>query len=297
MMHRRSCLSMMLGTLLPTPALAAETASWADVNADLEPIRTRFGLPALAAAVTRGGSIAAAGATGVRVKGGDIKVTINDRFHLGSDGKAMTATLAGMMVEEKKLDWTTTIDDVLGPFVPGINSDVAALRLENLLSHSSGLPSDNEELLALYFTADVLRYNLVDLRLLTFSRYKHHPPVSPVGAAFHYSNFGYMIAGMMVERAAKTSWEQLVTDRIFTPLGLKTAGLGPQATMGRIDAPVGHDVEGDVTTPMLWGPAADGPPMLAPAGIAHVRSAGGSVVTGESLRLPPCMSAPAWAPT
>jgi CubicO group peptidase (beta-lactamase class C family) len=270
MMHRRSCLSMMLGTLLPAPALAAEAAPETDVNADLDAIRTQFGLPALAAAVTRGGSIVAAGATGVRVRGGDIKVTIDDRFHLGSDGKAMTATLAGMMVEEKKLDWTSTIGGVLGDTVPGINSEVAVLRLENLLSHSSGLPSDNEEMLNIYFTADVLKYNLVDLRLLTFVKLKDRPPISPVGAAFHYSNFAYMIAGMMVEKAAKSSWEQLITDRIFTPLGLKTAGLGPQATMGRLDAAIGHDIEGETITPMPWGPAADGPPMLAPAGIAHM---------------------------
>jgi len=264
---------MMLGTLLPAPALAAETAR-ADLSADLAPICAQFNLPALGAAVTRGADTVAAGVTGVRVWKGDLKVGINDRFHLGSDGKAMTATLAGMMVEEKKLDWTTTIGDVLGPFVPGINAEVAALRLENLLSHSSGLPSDNEDLLKLYFTADVLKYNLVDLRLLTFSQYKDHPPISAPGTKFHYSNFGYMIAGMMVEKAAKTSWEQLITDRIFTPLGLTTAGLGPQATMGRIDAPVGHDIVNESLNesfmPMLWGPAADGPPMLAPAGIAHM---------------------------
>ncbi|MGH6919090.1 MAG: serine hydrolase, partial [Geminicoccaceae bacterium] len=55
------------------------------------------------------------------------------------------------------------------------------------------------------------------------------------------------------------------------PLGLETAGLGPQATPGKLDAPVGHrvDDEGKVT-PMLWGAAADVPPMLGPAGNVHM---------------------------
>jgi hypothetical protein len=52
---------------------------------------------------------------------------------------------------------------------------------------------------------------------------------------------------------------------------LKTAGLGPQATFGRYDAPVGHRVGDDGTvTPMPWGQSADAPPVMGPAGIAHM---------------------------
>ncbi len=48
------------------------------------------------------------------VLGRNIKVTLDDRFHIGSDTKAMTATLAGMLVEEGKLRWDSTIGEVLG---------------------------------------------------------------------------------------------------------------------------------------------------------------------------------------
>jgi CubicO group peptidase (beta-lactamase class C family) len=53
---------------------------------------------------------------------------------------------------------------------------------------------------------------------------------------------------------------------------LKSAGLGPQATPGRLDAPVGHMIsdDGKVVTPMPWGPAADVPEALGPAGSAHM---------------------------
>jgi len=269
MMHRRSCLSMMLGMLLPAPAFAAEPVPGADVTGDLEAIRV--GLPALAAAVAKDGNVVASGATGVRMRGTDLKVTINDRFHLGSDTKAMTATLAGMMVEAQKLGWTTTIGEVLGPKVAQMNADLAKLTLEQLLSHSSGLPTDNDKLMDVYFSSDALKYNMPDARLRALIKMKDQPPATPPGSAFHYSNFGYMIVGMMVETAAGIPWEQLITERIFAPLGLSTAGLGPQATTGKIDAPVGHDVEPDgKVTPMLWGPAADVPPLLGPAGSAHM---------------------------
>ncbi len=66
--------------------------------------------------------------------------------------------------------------------------------------------------------------------------------------------------------------ESLITRRIFDALELKTAGLGPQVTSGRLDAPAGHLVD-DATgkaTPMPWGPAADVPEVLGPAGSAHM---------------------------
>ena len=60
------------------------------------------------------GEIIASGAVGVRALGRDVPVTIDDRFHLGSDTKAMTATLAGMMVDKGKLRWDSTVGEVLG---------------------------------------------------------------------------------------------------------------------------------------------------------------------------------------
>jgi CubicO group peptidase (beta-lactamase class C family) len=74
----------------------------------LRPYLTQYELPAIAAAVVKDGKIISAGAIGTRRAGANIPVTINDRFHLGSDTKAMTALLAAMLVEEGKLRWNTT---------------------------------------------------------------------------------------------------------------------------------------------------------------------------------------------
>ena len=53
-----------------------------------------------------------------RVLGQEIPVTVDDRFHIGSDTKAMTATLAGILIDKGQLSWTSTIGDVLGPVIP-----------------------------------------------------------------------------------------------------------------------------------------------------------------------------------
>jgi CubicO group peptidase (beta-lactamase class C family) len=262
-------------------ALVALIACSSTAHADgvlsdvLEPIRAQYELPALAAAVVKDGKIVAQGAVGVRVLGLDIPVTQEDRFHLGSDGKAMTATLAGMMIDEGKLRWDSTIGEVLGPVIPGLKPKFAAITLEQLLSHTSGIPSDTEEMLKLYFDPEVFDYTLTAYRLRMISEWgTTHELTVPAGSTFQYSNLGYAIVGAMIEQASGKPWEYLITTRIFEPLGLTSAGLGPQATFGKYDAAIGHAVDANgKITPRPWGPAADGPAVVGPAGIAHMNVA------------------------
>src|SRR5690606_19149186 len=209
----------------------------------LENTREEFGLPALAAAVAKNGRIVAAGAVVTRMLGRNIKVTLDDRFHIGSDTKALTATLAGMLVEEGKLRWDSTIGEVLGADLPGIHPKFAAITLEQLLSHTSGIPTDTKELYELYISGDAYEETLPQARLRILRSFGKNEPVVKADAPFQYSSLGYMAAGAVIEKMAGVSWDELITRRIFEPLGLKTAGLGPQATMGRIDAAVGHDVD------------------------------------------------------
>lgn len=248
------------------PAAAAD-----DLSSLLEPIRVKHSLPAIAAAVVRDGEIVASGATGTRVLGMDLPVTVEDRFHIGSDTKAMTATIAGTAVDEGLLRWDSTVGEVLGDTIKDMSPGLQAVTLAQLLSHSSGIPTDDAELLGLYFNTNVFDFNPAELRLRTIEAWKHHEPKVPEGSPFQYSNMGYLIAGAMMEKVTGKPWELLIHERIFEPLGLTSAGLGPQATYGLYDAPVGHRIQDDGSiTPMPWGPAADGPPLLGPAGIAHM---------------------------
>jgi CubicO group peptidase (beta-lactamase class C family) len=96
------------------------------------------------------------------------------------------------------------------------------------------------------------------------------PRDHPRGSKFDYSNLGYTIAGALLERTGGKSWEELVTERIIEPLELKSAGFGPQASLGKVDAPLGHLIEEGKTKAMLAGPNGDNPLILGPAGTMHM---------------------------
>lgn len=161
--------------------------------------------------------------------------------------------------------------EVLGKKVPDMNPKLAAVTLEQLLSHSSGIPTDTPEMMEIYVGPATFEKNTTALRLDAINRWKKNAPKVPEGSPFQYANFGYLIAGAMLEEVAGKPWERLVVERIYQPLDLKTAGFGPQATFGQYDAAIGHaiDDKGNVT-PMTWGAGADVPDVMGPAGNAHM---------------------------
>src|SRR5205814_10270968 len=110
----------------------------------LEPYLGRYNLPALAAAVVTEGTIAAAGAVGTRRTGSKIPVAIDDLFHIGSDTKGLTALLAAMLVEAGKIDWGSTVADIFPELAGTMTGSVKPARLDQLLSHTSGISSDND---------------------------------------------------------------------------------------------------------------------------------------------------------
>ena len=107
-----------LGRIAHDPARFADPVAGARtgaLDAALETIRARHRVPALVVAATRSDRLIAAGAAGVRAAGESAVVTIDDRFHLGSCGKSITATLAARLVDAGVIDWESTVGATLEP--------------------------------------------------------------------------------------------------------------------------------------------------------------------------------------
>lgn len=237
----------------------------------LQPYLERYGLPAIAAAAAKSGRIVGAGAVGTRVLGARIPVTLNDRFHIGSDTKAMTALLAAMLVEQRKLRWDSTIGEVFPELSAGMDPGVRTVTLAQLLSHTGGFPSDNEAFGNL-LTQVMQREDadLDEMRYWMVQQWVKQPLASQPGTTFAYSNMGYTLVGAMLERATGTSWDELIHTRLFEPLELGSAMLGCQVTLGRVDAPLGHAEVGGRLRPFHAGPSCDNPPVIGPAGIVSL---------------------------
>jgi CubicO group peptidase (beta-lactamase class C family) len=97
---------------VPTFAPILESSGDAEFAKLLESIRVKGDLPAVFGAVIINGEIYATAAVGTRKIGTDNWVTVDDKLNIGSCGKAFSATLVGILVEEGLLEWHTTLKDV-----------------------------------------------------------------------------------------------------------------------------------------------------------------------------------------
>jgi CubicO group peptidase (beta-lactamase class C family) len=232
----------------------------ASITNILARVQQKHRVPAIAAVVVTSEGLARAAVAGVRKNGTTIPVTLEDKWHLGSDGKAMTAVLVARLVEEGRLKWDTTVSEVFPELAAGFQSEAARITVMQLLTHRSGLRANPNlrDYLGLDGTKERLR--LVENEL---SKRPSHPP----GTHYEYSNIGYAIAGAMTEKITGRSWEEALRGRVFEPLGMTSVGFGGTGTAGKIDQPWGHSARG---TPVGGnGPAMDNPPVLGPAGRIH----------------------------
>ena len=234
-----------------------------ELDAVLEPIRAKAGVPALTAAAYRGGKLLGRGAVGTRKQGGEEAVTLDDRWHLGSDTKAMTATLAAILVEEGLLDWNKTLLDLL-PDVP-MDPGFASVTFEALLYHRAGLPPNLSQswMVAASTSTDLVKSRKDAAIELLIAKPAQKP------GTYIYSNAGYIVAGAILESLAKESWETLMKKRIFDKLGMASCGFGPPAAEGSTDAPWGHSGKKGAYVPVAPGVRADNPRPLGPAGTVH----------------------------
>jgi CubicO group peptidase (beta-lactamase class C family) len=246
-----------------------------NLNSLLDPIRQKYDLPALAGAIVTSKGLSAVGAVGVRKYGTDTRVTINDQFHLGSDTKAMTATLLATLVEEGKLSWNSTLEQVLPELAPKMNPAYRKVTLEQLLAQRAGLSDESWPKGKSFRDVHDLPGPPREQRAAYVAMVLSEPPVNEPGSTFLYSNRNYAVAGAIAEKIANDSWESLMQKRIFNPLGMQTCGFGAMGTPGKtdpkkIDQPWQHTVLTlGVHKPIEPGPLADNPPAIGPAGTVH----------------------------
>jgi CubicO group peptidase (beta-lactamase class C family) len=146
----------------------------------------------------------------------NIPNTPDTKFRLGSITKQFTAALILQLVDEGKLKLDGRITD----YLPAYRKDIGEkVTVHQLLNHTSGIPSYTGQP---GFFASVSRnpFTVDDfVKQFTSNDLEFEP-----GSKFSYNNSGYFLLGAIVEKVTGKSYEQVLKERIFDPLGMKNSG-------------------------------------------------------------------------
>ncbi|WP_122464891.1 serine hydrolase domain-containing protein [Brevundimonas lutea] len=229
----------------------------------LDRARAAADAPAMGAIVVDRDGVVWSDVAGVRRRGGDAMVTLGDRWHLGSNTKAMTALTYARLVEAGGAAWDTP----LAQLFPVISVDPAwaGMTLEPFMAHRAGL-LDAGHLDGWFATARADPRSLTEQRLALIDRALSAPPNGTPGQ-YAYGNLNYMLVGAAIEQITGRPAETAIAEQVFQPLGLLSAGWGAPPD----PAPWGHrNLFGQLIPMDPASPGADNPLALGPAGTAHM---------------------------
>jgi D-alanyl-D-alanine carboxypeptidase len=165
------------------------------------------------------------------------------RMRLESVSKLWVATLIVRLSEAGKL----RLDDTVEHWLPGVLPDGARITIRQLLNHTSGLVDSNDIVNSPELYLEQVRDPALHARLMDVARHLTKDPAyvfpsrlwvdfaaavplgSEPGTTFHYSNIGYVVAGLVAERAGGASLARLTETWITKPLDLHRAAYDPNA--------------------------------------------------------------------
>ncbi len=260
----KASVAAFLAFAMTMQAVAADNSATkrpADLTPLLAPILEKHPeMPGLLGAIVDGNRVSAIGAVGVRKAGAPERITPDDVIHLGSDTKAMTATLIGKLIQNKKLAFDTPMSEIFTGLQLEMNPEMAKVTVRELLDHTAGLPANVD-----WWKFDGTKKPLQEQRHMVVEEVLKKAPLQAPGSKYLYSNTGFVVLGAILEHKTDKPWEELMEKELFQPLGMKSAGFGPPGTPGKIDEPWGHTLKDGKPSPIQF----DNAPLMGPAGRVH----------------------------
>ena len=146
-------------------------------------------------------------------------------YHIGSMTKAFTAAAISVLVENKQIRWDEPINHIVPGGISFRNSELNNTTIVDILSHRMGLERSNQ-----------MWHGNDNIPLLTKEQIIPHMEylkvVRPFRDAFQYSNWGYALAGELIQHLAHASWGNFVQKRLLDPLGMNRSGSVKEAQDG-----------------------------------------------------------------
>ncbi len=199
-------LTTLLFLTITTVCFGQRTTQFADS------IRIAYTIPEISYAVIDSKILLESSALGKHSSELPDKATMNDRFHIGSNTKAMTAFIIAKYVEKGKLKWTTKFFDIFPDWKENSNVAYYNSTLQDLLSHRARIQpfqGDNDPIIPDFKGTKQEKRKAFGKFVLTLK-----PVEIDTLYKFNYSNAGYTLATLMLEKVTQKSWEQLV-EKVF----------------------------------------------------------------------------------
>lgn len=140
--------------------------------------------------------------------------TPTGRFRVGSITKPFTATA----ILQLAAAGTLRLDDPICKYLQDCPSSWTAVRISQLLNHTSGIP---DYMMLQSFWKDFL---MLKTRAQMVASFSHQPLLFAPGSRFSYSNSGYYLLGIIIESVTHQRYEDVLEEHIFRPLGLADTG-------------------------------------------------------------------------
>lgn len=177
------------------------------LKAFADSIRLKYKIPELAYAVVSGDSIFEAQVSGIQRANTSFSALPGDRFHIGSNTKAITSFMAALLVNQGKIKWNTRIFDLLPELKAKSRKAYYNVTLQDLLTFRGKLPSysyGNDKPAKKELTGDNAHQ-----RYLLAKYFLSHKPMREENGLTP-SNADYIVAGLMLEKASGNSYKELV---------------------------------------------------------------------------------------
>ena len=223
---------------LRLPAQATTPAAPPDFDAYVARVLRTFQVPGAAVAIVKDGRVVIARGYGVKKLGASAPVTARTRFGIASNTKLFTATALGLLVEDGLIEWDAPVVRYLPSFAmydPWVTREIT---VRDLLVHRSGLGLGAGDLL--WWPASTYERKEIVRRL------RYIKPVTSFRSAYAYDNVLYQVAGELVEAVSGQSWEQFMSSRVLSKIGMTQSNVS-HADMSGPDVAITHaEVEGTV---------------------------------------------------
>jgi CubicO group peptidase (beta-lactamase class C family) len=152
-------------------------------------------------------------------------------FYLASVSKQFTTMAIMILKEQNKLSY----DDHLSKYFPEFPAYADSVTIKQLMTHTSGIPD--------HYQLGVYKKGLSNDDVLEILLKQEHLNFKP-GDEFRYSNGGYVLLSLIVEKASETPFPEFMKTNIFEPLGMKNTLVYDKSTPEINNRAVGYNLEG-----------------------------------------------------